>query len=107
MNLDEFVSLIKETGLPVTNRQKGFSKEPSHNTYLVVYEDGSTPFCADNIVYFKSPHYAVELYSPKKNPELERKIEQIFIQNQIPVIDYQTYLEEIGHHVTLWETKLK
>lgn len=106
MTLDQFCNLLKQTGLPVYNQTDGISEIPKHNFYIKFYEDGFTPICADNRVYAKIPHFAVELYQVNKNPDLEEIIEQIFYENRIPVISYSTRIDELSKHVTLWETEL-
>lgn len=70
----ELLALLKTTGLPVAYH--AFKKTPSlpYLVYLFSYSDN---FGADNKVYSKADAYQVELYTTKKDPATEERVEAI------------------------------
>ena len=62
--------------------------------YAVYYEDVTENYTADNIVYLERTDYILELYTEKKDYEIENKIEQIFAANDTPWEKEESYIEK-------------
>lgn len=77
MTKAETVQMIEKTGLPMAydHFAEGESPEPPFIVYLY---PGSDNFAADGVVYYKKDRLHVELYTDKKDIELEQQIEGIF-----------------------------
>lgn len=77
MTKAETVQMIEKTGLPMAydHFAEGESPEPPFIVYLY---PGSDNFAADGVVYYKKDRLHVELYTDKKDMELEQRIEGIF-----------------------------
>lgn len=76
MSAKEFYSVLQKTGLPAAY---GFFEAPQDPPYLVYMGDGQTQFAADNTRHYYSDQYTVEYYYTRKDPDLEEKIEQTFL----------------------------
>ena len=61
--------------------------------YLIYYEDSNDPFYADNRVYQQVTGVTVELYTDRKDPAIEAKLETVLDHNDIAYTTYENYLE--------------
>ena len=83
MTYDDITNMLKEAGLPFAydHFAEGESPEPP---FLIFLFPGSDNMFADNGVYFKISQLNMELYTNKKDPELEEKLEDILTAHEIP-----------------------
>ena len=83
MTYDDITNMLKEAGLPLAydHFAEGESPEPP---FLIFLFPGSDNMFADNGVYFKISQLNMELYTDKKDPELEEKLEDILTAHEIP-----------------------
>lgn len=88
--IDTIINQIKEV---VHVRYRVFKSKPPI-PHAVYYEDETRNFTADNIVYLKRVDYILELYTEKKDHEIESKIEQIFAANDTPWEKEESYIEQ-------------
>lgn len=74
MTLEQILTALKETGLPVAYRAfpVGQAPEPPFICYLYSY---SNNFEADNHVYQQIGHIQIELYTKNKDPQSETLVE--------------------------------
>lgn len=74
------VNLFKSLNIPI-----GYyvNPRPGQVPFMVYYGTGSTNLDADNIVYDSVQNWNIELYTNKKNIELEDKIEKILNENEV------------------------
>ena len=74
--MDEVLSVLAEVGLPFAYHHfaEGESPDPPFICYLT---SGSDNFAADGQVYFKINEYHIELYTDRKDPELEDRVEAV------------------------------
>ena len=82
MTYDEVVEMAEETGLPVAydHFAEGESPDPP---FLVFLFPSSDNFPADGQVYAKINSLHFELYTDKKEPEIEAKVEAVLDQRGI------------------------
>ncbi len=80
MTLDEIYSKLKSLNIPVAYLQ--FQK-PQKLPFIAYYESHTVVKGADNYNLFRITEIKIELYSDKKNPDLERKIENLFFNVEI------------------------
>lgn len=82
MTYDEVVNMAEETGLPVAydHFAEGESPDPP---FLVFLFPSSDNFSADGQVYAKINALHFELYTDKKDPEIEAKVEAVLDQRGI------------------------
>lgn len=76
MTIEDFVGILDGTGIPFAydHFAEGESPEPPFICYLL---PGSDNFAADGQVYFRISEVRVELYTDRKDPETEAKVEAV------------------------------
>ena len=74
------IELFKPLNIPI-----GYYKNPRPRVvpFMVYYGVGMDSVMADNINYYNCQRFNIELYTLKKDFELEDKIENILIENEI------------------------
>ena len=74
--MDRLLQILEETGLPYAydHYAEGESPEPPFLCFLL---PGSNNFAADDGVYFKANDVNIELYTDRKDPTLEVRIETV------------------------------
>src|SRR5690606_3679435 len=90
MTLAELVTILMETGYPVAYSHFLYDVQAP---FIVYREPESSNFHADNRVYKKIRNIDVELYTDKKDPEAEEKIEALLDANDLPYESYEIYIE--------------
>lgn len=93
-------TMLSGLGLPISYR---FFKKPPTPPYIVYLYSYSDNFGADNKVYSKEDNYQVELYSTKKDLASEKKIEDLFDDNDIFYEKTETYIDSEGLYQVLYE----
>ena len=74
--MDELLQIISEIGIPSAydHFAEGESPAPPFICYLI---PGSDNFAADGRAYFKAEQVHLELYTDKKDPETENRVEAV------------------------------
>lgn len=80
MELPEIREKLLTLGIPVAYLQ---FKTPQAPPYAVYYESDTDILGADGYNLYRDVEITVELYSPKKNPQLERRLENLFREVEI------------------------
>lgn len=80
--MDDLVKLLTETGIPFAydHFAEGESPEPPFICYLLPESDN---FAADGIAYFEVSCVHIELYTNKKYPEMEKRVEAVLSKHGI------------------------
>lgn len=75
--MDKIIEILEETGVPYAydHFAEGESPEPPFICFLMPASDN---FSADGKVYFKAEEVHIELYTDKKDPSLEKNLEDVF-----------------------------
>lgn len=100
MDEKRLLELLKNTELPIAYHH---FKKPPKPPYIVYLFNYSSNFGADNGVYSKANNYQVELYTTKKDPAIEKMIEDLFDENDIFWEKTETYIESEGLYQVLYE----
>ena len=100
--------LLKTLKIPVAYRR--FKKEQAKQIkppFLVYYRTDNNDILADDITFFSSENIVVELYCTDRNESLEKALEKIFTDNEIPykVID-EVYIESEDLFETIYEIQI-
>lgn len=105
MTIDEFKKVLEEAGLPLAydHFAEGESPDPPFLIFLSPRED---EFGADNLVYAGFPEINVELYTDKKDPDLEMKIEKIFLEHEFYYVKSETWIDSEKMYEVLYELTL-
>ena len=98
MELDEIYEKLCTLCIPVAYLQ--FNK-PQKLPFIAYFEARTEIQGADNYNLYRRTEIRIELYSEKKNPELERKIENLFRYVEIEK-DGDTYLQTENMFMTVF-----
>ncbi len=105
MTYDDITNMLKEAGLPLAydHFAEGESPEPP---FLIFLFPGSDNMFADNGVYFKISQLNMELYTDKKDPELEEKLEDILTAHEISWEKSEVWIESEKLYEVLYQTEI-
>ncbi len=105
MTYDDITNMLKEAGLPLAydHFAEGESPEPP---FLIFLFPGSDNMFADNSVYFKISQLNMELYTDKKDPELEEKLEDILTAHEIPWEKSEVWIDSEKMYEVLYQTEI-
>ena len=78
MTLEQLNGILKQTGLPTAY---DCFEDETVPPYIAYIEVGRNPIIADNIVYAETKAINIELYTDKKSPEHEKKLEDILTES--------------------------
>lgn len=104
----ELKTALKTLGMPVAygefvNTEENPAPSPPFITYQFAY---SGNFKADNQNYVDAGFYQVELYTRKKDPVSEKKVQDLFKFLRLPYSKVETYLESEGLRQVVYEIQL-
>lgn len=105
MTVEEIAGMLEETGLPYAYHHfaEGESPEPPFVMYLFPQ---SNNFSADGTVYFKANALDVELYTDKKSPELEDRIEHILDKHGLFYQKHEDWIKSENMYEVLYEMEV-
>ncbi len=98
MELSEIYEKLCTLGIPIAYLK--FDK-PQKLPFIAYLEAGTEIQGADNYNLYRRTEIRIELYSEKKNPDLERKIENLFRMVEIEK-DGDTYLKDENMFMTVF-----
>jgi len=100
MTEGELKTLLESTGMPVAYREY---KSTMVTPCLIYLFDNSDNLGADNRVYHKDNSWNIELYTKKKDPAAEAKVEAVLDAAEIYWEKTETYLQSEGLFEVLYE----
>jgi len=108
MKLVDLVVLLNSLNIPVAfSHFKSTSISPAPNppyiTYTTPNDDG---FQADNKNYHLMTDVDIELYTDKKDLQIEQQIEQLLNDNDLPFDSYQVYIDSEEVFQKTYEVRL-
>ena len=98
MELQEIYEKLRTLDIPVAYLK--FDK-PQKLPFIAYFEAGTEIQGADNYNLYRRTEIRIELYSEKKNPDLERKIESLFRSVEIEK-DGDTYQQTENMFMTVF-----
>ena len=105
LTVDELVSVLNSTGLPVSYYQFPQDKVPPL-PYLIYWFPASDDFYADDKNYTKINGLRIELYQEEKDFALEQKIENTLTANGIPYVREETWLQSEEMWMVVFTTSI-
>lgn len=108
MMLSEFASILEATGYPVaySHFKASKKKKPPDLPFICYVVPGTDNFTADDMVYHQVTDVNVELYTDRKDPKAEQRIEDVFDAHQIPWDKTEVYIESDEMYQILYEVRL-
>lgn len=93
MNYDKIREMLLQLNIPVAYWM--FDEDDAPTAPYIVFElPDSQNFCADGCVYNKTNTLYIELYTDKKSPELEEKLEKLLDENGLCYQRQEYYLAD-------------
>jgi len=105
MTYDDITNMLKEAGLPLAYDHFAEGESPAP-PFLIFLFPGSDNMFADNGVYFKISQLNMELYTDKKDPELEEKLEDILTAHEIPWEKSEVWIDSEKMYEVLYQTEI-
>ena len=105
MEYDDIVSMLEEACLPLAydHFAEGESPDPPFIVFLFPASDN---FKADGRVYAKIQELNIELYTDKKDPPLEKRIEDILDAHEVAYEKSETWIESEKMYEVLYRAEL-
>lgn len=99
----ELLQKLKETELPVRYSHFKEPQTPPYMTYAFSYSDD---FMADNFNYLEVSNFQIELYTDKKEPPTEKKVEDKLKEMGMSYMKLETYIESEELFQIIYEIQL-
>lgn len=105
MTYEEIVSMLNEPGFPLAydHFAEGESPDPP---FIVFLFPGSDNVFADDTVYKKVDQLNVELYTDKKDPVSEAKIEAALLAHELPWEKSEVWIDAEKMYEVLYQTQI-
>lgn len=90
--MDKIITILEELGLPFAydHFTEGEGPDPPFLCYRCPNSDN---FAADGTVYFPITEIDIELYTDKKDPKIEKKLEDLLVKSRIFFDKTETWIE--------------
>jgi hypothetical protein len=105
MTFEETKAMIEETVLPVAydHFAEGESPDPPFICFLF---PGSDNLFADDAVFQKIDELSIELYTDRKDPEMETRIEGILAAHELPFEKSEVWIADERMYEVLYQTQI-
>ena len=103
MTYEEIAEMLEEMGLPFAYHHFAEGESPAP-PFLLFLSPRENTFSADNLAYFSCKQLDIELYTDKKQPELEEQVESVLSQHEIYYIKTETFIDSEELYEVLYET---
>ncbi len=105
MSYEELTRMMEEFGIPFAydHFAEGESPDPPFLCFLLPEEE---TFGADNIVYAAFPDLNLELYTDRKDPQLEAGIEKILTEHELCYEKSEIWIPEEKLYEVLYQMTL-
>ena len=105
MTYDTIVEMLEEAGLPLAydHLAEGDSPEPP---FLIFLFPSSDNFSADGIVYQRIDALHIELYTDRKQPDVEKQLETVLDRHGIFYEKTEVWIETERLYEVLYTTEV-
>ena len=105
MKYEDVMAMLTECNLPFAydHFAEGESPDPP---FLVFLFPGTDNMFADNQVYYKVNELNIELYTDKKDPEIEIQIEDILSDHEIAYEKTEVWIESEKMYEVMYQTEI-
>lgn len=105
MTYEEINEMMMEVGLPFAYHHFAEGESPNP-PFLLFLSPGESTFGADNLMYYSFKNINVELYTDVKDPETERRVEEVLLQHHIYYTKTETWIESEKLYEVLYEMEV-
>ena len=105
MTYEDVKTMVEEMGLPYAydHFAEGESPDPPFVVFLYPRSDN---FGADNVVYFKINELNIELYTDRKDPELEETVEAVLDGHRLFYNKSEVWIDSERLYEVLYEMEV-
>jgi hypothetical protein len=105
MTYEEINAMMAEMNLPYAYHHfaEGESPEPP---FLLFLTPSANPFGADNMMYYSSKRLTIELYTDKKSPSEESRIENVLTAHEIFFEKSEVFIESERLYEVIYEMEV-
>ena len=105
MTYEEINEMMVETGFPFAYHHfsEGESPRPPFALFL---SPGENTFGADNLMYHSFKQLDIELYTDRKSPEAEERLEDVLRQHNIYYTKTESWIESEKLYEVLYEMEV-
>ena len=105
MTYEDVMAILRECNLPFAydHFAEGESPDPP---FLVFLFPGTDNVFADNQVYYKVNKLNIELYTDKKDPEIENQIENVLASHEVAYEKMETWIDSEKMYEVLYQTEI-
>ena len=103
MTEQKLKNILDESGIPFAYRKWESEKETPYGVFLLVDESN---FYADGALYFHIARYQVELYTDKKSPMDEKKVEKALSDSGVNYEKSEYYIESENLYQIIYECEV-
>jgi len=105
MTYEEINEMMQEMDFPFAYHH--FAEGESPNPPFVLFlSPGENTFSADNSMYYSFKQLDIELYTDKKSPEVEERVEEILRQHHIFYNKTEAWIESERLYEVLYEMEV-
>jgi hypothetical protein len=90
--MDEIINILEELGLPFAYDHFAEGEGPAP-PFLCYRCPNSNNFAADGTVFFPITEIDIELYTDKKDPDIEKKLEDLLVKNDVFFDKTETWID--------------
>lgn len=105
MTYEQIASMMEETGLPFAYHHFAEGESPKL-PFLIFLSPGEHTFSADNRMYFSFKKLNIELYTDRKNPEIENEVELVLKRQNIYYTKTETWIASEKMYEILYEMEV-
>lgn len=105
MELHEITSMLAGLGIPLAYHHFAEGESPAP-PFLLYLSPGSDNFSADGRVYLKVTQLDVELYTERKDPELEARLEAVLDAAGLFYNKTESYIDSEKLYEVLYEMEV-
>ena len=105
MTYEEIHEMMQEMDCPFSYHHFAEGENPAP-PFLLFLSPGEHTFSADNLMYYSFKQLDIELYTDKKSPEVEERVEEILRQHHIFYNKTEAWIESERLYEVLYEMEV-
>ena len=105
MTYEQIAEMMEEMELPFAYHHFAEGESPAP-PFLLFLSPGENTFSADNLAYFSCKQLDIELYTDKKQPELEEQVESVLSQHEIYYTKTELFIDSEELYEVLYEMEV-
>ena len=105
MTYEQIHDMVEELDFPFAYHHFAEGESPNP-PFLIFLSPGENTFSADNLMYHSFKKLDIELYTDRKSPETEERVEKILFRHNIYYTKTETWIESERLYEVLYEMEV-